>query len=96
MRFLGRNEGLFYAEMQRDLSALKPHTAAFGELGWLWPFVESENATVESASRIFLARRHRKLNVIDGKKRRPLYSLLSFGVWVIVVDHLARAHNAQP
>jgi hypothetical protein len=65
MGLLGRTEIRIYAEVEPKSAAPEPRTTSPSEIRGLHFFGQPEYARIESARRGFLARRHRKLYVIE-------------------------------
>src|SRR5215470_8995530 len=68
MGLLGRTKIFFDAQMKLNGAALKPASAAFGELGRLSDLGHSEQDGVESAGCVFTVWRHGELDMIDGQE----------------------------
>ena len=65
MRFLRRSEVGFDAEMDLQLSLLKPDAAARGETGRFGFLGQSQDADIERSRRFLSIRRHCQLHVFD-------------------------------
>jgi hypothetical protein len=68
----------FNSQMQVHASAPKPASTSFDQLLWLREFGPAEQRAIESPSPIFLARRHRKLHLIDGGERIVIHGIILF------------------
>jgi len=66
----------FHSQMELHASAPKPASASFDQLLWLREFGHAEQRAVESPSPNFLARRHRKLHVIDSGERMLIHAII--------------------
>ena len=86
VRLLRRAKIGFNSQMQSHASAPKPASASFDQLLWLREFDHAEQRAVESPSPIFLARRHRKLHVIDSGER----------IMIHVITLIARTDSSIP
>ena len=65
VRLVRRMKIFFHSEMNLNLATLKPTSAAFRKFRRLGNLGHAEQITVELARRIFPARRHGKLDMID-------------------------------
>jgi len=74
MSFLRRAEVFFDAKMNLHAVALKPAPSALRQRGRLGNFLHAEQACIEPTSPVFLARRHRELNVINRCERNRRFA----------------------
>src|SRR5258708_23148098 len=59
----------FHSQMDLYAPALKPASAAFRQLGWFGDLFHPQQARIVLARSLLLARRHGKLNMINGCER---------------------------
>ena len=69
MRLLRRAKILLHAEMNLHFTTFEPASSTLSEFRWLGNLGHAKQIAVKPASRIFPARRHGKLNMIDRKER---------------------------
>src|SRR5882724_13524722 len=97
MSFFRRTKICFDAKMNVNLPALKPNTAARGEIGWFLNFRQSEKRAIEEPCLGLSIWRHGQLNVIKAvecHKRLPRTLPVTCRAWTVALPHVRCSRSA--